>query len=77
MTLTQECEDELRAEVLDARKALDAAWVKRNELIRLARERGITSNGTVTLAEAQQLHDDARVRFSRALARFSNFVVGP
>jgi predicted translin family RNA/ssDNA-binding protein len=76
LSLTEECEDELQAEVLEARKALDAAWAKRNELIRLARERGITSNGAVTLTEAQELHDYAQVRFSRALARFSNFVAG-
>jgi hypothetical protein len=72
----EQSEEELRTELDTARKELDAACARRNELRRRSVGTGAASDGTITLAEALQLHTDARARLSRALARFSDYAFG-
>ena len=69
-------EERLRAELSEARATLDATAARHLEIRRLYQDRGIMSDGVVTLLEAKELHALAARRHRLALRQFSDFVMG-
>ena len=72
-----EAEGRLRSDLAAARDALDAASGKHRELMRLHMTLGVTSDGVLTLQEAQQIHRAAIRRYAIALSRLSDLVTRP